>query len=146
MSDFATNIWDELPQWDGVGARQLERSPQAELGASLFEYQPGTLQVIPHWHYGSDEMLVVLRGDPILALQDGDRQLREGDVLVLPRGPSGVHQVRNESAGVVRVMIVSTNANPDVAEYPGTDAISVTDGKQSWFYRKGDAVPSPISD
>ncbi len=63
--------------------------------------------------------------EPTVRLHDGERQLREGDAVPLPRGPHGGHQIRNETDAVARVLIMSSNARPDVAEYPQTGMIGV---------------------
>ena len=81
-------MWEEVPDWGGVGARRLVRGREGTLGASLWEFQPGGCQFVYHFHHGSEELLVVLRGEPTARLHDGDRQLREGDVVPLPRGPT----------------------------------------------------------
>ena len=78
-----------------------------------------------HFHHASEELILVLGGEPTIRLRDGDRQLREGDVVPLPRGPSGGHQLRNESTAAARVLIVSTNTRPDVAEYPETGKVGL---------------------
>ena len=53
----------------------------------------------------------------------------------------GGHQIRNESDSVARVLIVSSNANPDVAEYPETGKIGVVADGADWaFHRRVDAV------
>ena len=64
MPDEATNVWDEVPDWGGVGARRLVRSPAGSLGATLWEFQPGGSQFVYHFHHGSEELLVVLSGEP----------------------------------------------------------------------------------
>jgi quercetin dioxygenase-like cupin family protein len=89
LADDATNIWDDVPDWGGVGARRLVRSGKGRLGASIWEFQPGAEEYVYHFHYGSDEMLVVLRGTPQVRTKDANLTLREGDVLPLPRGPAG---------------------------------------------------------
>jgi uncharacterized cupin superfamily protein len=133
-----SNVWDEVPDWGGVGALRLER--KGALGASVWEFQPGHGQFVYHFHHGSEEMLVVLRGEPTVRLHDGSRQLHEGDVLQLPRGPEGGHQIRNDGTETARVLIVSTNANPDVAEYPDTGkAAMIVDGEHR-VHRTADAV------
>src|SRR5262249_21783235 len=48
------------------------------------------------------------RGAPTVRMHDGERLLREGDVVGFPRGPEGGHQIRNESDEPARVLIVST--------------------------------------
>jgi uncharacterized cupin superfamily protein len=50
-----------------------------------------------HFHHASEELLVVLRGAPTVRMRDGDRELKEGDVVGFPRGADGGHQIRNES-------------------------------------------------
>lgn len=139
MSD-ATNVWDEVPDWGGIGTRRLARSESGALGASIWELQPSGSQFVYHFHHGSEELLVVLRGTPTVRMHDGDHALAEGDVVPFPRGPEGGHQIRNDSDDVARVLIVSTNASPDVAEYPETGKVAtIVEGKHT-YHLTSDAV------
>jgi uncharacterized cupin superfamily protein len=135
--DDASNVWDDVPDWGGVGARRLVRA--GGLGGSVWEFQPGQGQFVYHFHHASEELLVVLRGTPTVRVHDGDRQLKEGDVVGFPRGAEGGHQVRNEGNGPARVLIVSTNADPDVAEYD-SGKLGVWIGGDGRFFRLEDAV------
>jgi uncharacterized cupin superfamily protein len=140
VNDEAGNVWDDVPDWGGVGARRLVRDPGGSLNASVWELQPGASQFVYHFHHGSEELLVVLRGSPTVRMHDGERTLAEGDVLPFPSGPEGGHQVRNDSGSVARVLIVAANTSPDVAEYPETGKVAiVTDGRHR-FHRTADAV------
>jgi uncharacterized cupin superfamily protein len=140
MSDDATNVWEDVPDWGGVGARRVVRAPTGTLGMSIWEFQPGGSQFVYHFHHGSEELLIVLRGTPTVRMQDGDHDLREGDVVPFPRGPQGGHQIRNGGESLARVLLVSTNANPDVAEYPETGKLAaIVDGEHR-FHRAADAV------
>jgi uncharacterized cupin superfamily protein len=134
---MAHNVWDEVPDWGGVGALRLDRA--GALGAAVWEFQPGQSQFVYHFHHASEELLVVLRGAPTVRMHDGDRALREGDVVSFPCGPEGGHQIRNDGDEVARVLIVSTNANPDVAEYDSGKLAAIVDGKLRVF-RLADAV------
>jgi uncharacterized cupin superfamily protein len=136
----ATNIWDEVPDWGGLGARRLVRSASSRLGASVWELQPGSTQFVYHFHHGSEELLVVLRGRPTVRMHDGDRQLEEGDVIPFPRGPEGGHQIRNDSDATARVLIVSTNASPDVAEYPSSRKVATIVAGDHRYHRAADEV------
>ena len=67
--------WDALDDWSGGGAkstRLVERGPQ--LGASVYELGPGNTAAY-HFHHGSEELLIVLRGRPTLRTPEGERQL-----------------------------------------------------------------------
>jgi uncharacterized cupin superfamily protein len=142
MSDDgdATNIWDEVPDWGGIGARRLVRGPDNKLGASVWEVKPGAGQFVYHFHHGTEELLVVLRGEPTVRMHDGDRRLREGDVLPFPIGPAGGHQIRNDTEATVRVLIVAAHADPDVAEYPDTGKVATIVHGEHAFHRVRDAA------
>jgi uncharacterized cupin superfamily protein len=116
--------WDALDDWTGGGAkskRLVERGPQ--LGASVYELGPGNTTAY-HFHHGSEELLVVLRGRPTLRTPDGERQLAEGEVVHFPTGPDGAHGMRNDSDGVVRYVVAGIRVFPEVAEYPDTKQIT----------------------
>jgi uncharacterized cupin superfamily protein len=140
MSDenIWTDDWAPGEDWSGGGAR-AKRLPRGEnLGASLYELGPGNW--VPfHFHHGSEELLVVLRGRPTLRTGEGKRQLDEGDVVHFPTGPDGVHGVSNETDEPVRYLIASTLVSPEVAEYPDLKQITAQarttsqTGEQLWF-------------
>ena len=134
-----SNVWDEVPDWGGVGALRLDRAERG-LGAAVWEFPPGAAQAVYHFHHGSDELLVVLRGTPTVRGHDGERLLREGEVVSFPRGPEGGHQIRNDGEDTARVLIVSTNADPDVAEYPDSDKVGIWVHEHGRFFRAPDAV------
>jgi uncharacterized cupin superfamily protein len=137
----AGNIWEDVPEWGGgVGARRLIRAEGGTLGASVWEFAPGAAQFVYHFHHGTEELLVVLRGTPTVRVHDGERVLAEGDVVPFPRGPEGGHQVRNDGEAVARVLIVAANASPDVAEYPDTGKIAAVFDGRHHFHRVADAV------
>jgi len=141
VADEATNVWADVPHWGGgVGARRLVRAPGGSLGASLWELEPGAAQFVYHFHHGTEELLVVLRGQPTVRMHDGDRELAEGDVVPFPRGPEGGHQIRNDGDSPARVLIVAAMADPDVAEYPDTGKLAVVVDGQHRFHRAADAV------
>jgi uncharacterized cupin superfamily protein len=106
----------------------------------VWEIQPGGAQFVYHFHHGSEELLIVLRGRPTVRMHDGDRQLAEGDVVPFPRGPAGGHQIRNDGDSTTRVLIVSNNADPDVAEYPETGKIAAIVSGAHRYHRAADAV------
>ena len=139
--DDAGNVWEEIPAWGGgVGARRVARAPGGTLGASLWEFGPGASQFVYHFHHGTEELLIVLRGRPTVRLYDGDRVLAEGDVVPLPRGPEGGHQIRNDSDRTARVLIVAAHADPDVAEYPETGKLAAIVAGEHRFHRSANAV------
>ncbi len=116
--------WDETDDWSGGGAKTrhlVERGPQ--LGASLYELAPGS-SVVYHFHHGSEELLIVLRGRPTLRSPEGERQLKEGEVVHFPAGPEGAHGLRNDTDEDTRYVVAGIRVSPEVAEYPDLKKIT----------------------
>jgi len=135
---FADN-WDETDDWSGGGAkstRLVKSGPQ--LGATVYELGPGNTAVY-HFHHGSEELLIVLRGRPTLRTPDGERQLAEGEVVHFPLGPEGAHGVRNDTDDTVRYVVAGIRVSPEVVEYPETKQITAQArtgsqvGERLWF-------------
>ena len=116
--------WDAEDDWSGGGAksrRLVGRGPA--LGASVYELGAGN-SVVYHFHHGSEELLIVLRGRPTLRTPDGERQLGEGEVVHFPVGPDGAHGLRNDTDAPARFVVAGIRVSPEVVEYP--DASKVT--------------------
>ena len=108
-----------------VRRARLGRQAGAEhLGASLFEIEPGNAPFPLHFHFGNEELLIVLSGSPVLRTLGGERELSEGEVVSLPAGDDGIHQVINRGDGPARILIVSEMNAPDVVVRPESGKLS----------------------
>ena len=87
------------------------------MGATVYELGPGNFMIF-HFHHGSEELLVVLRGRPTLRTLAGTEELDEGDAVHFPTGPDGAHEIRNDTAEPVRYVVAGTRVSPEVVEYP----------------------------
>ena len=115
--------WEPGEDWSSGGSRSKRLPRGDDLGASVYELGPGNW--VPfHFHHGSEELLVVLRGRPTLRTGEGSRQLEEGEAVHFPRGPDGAHGLSNETDDPVRYLMASTLRSPEVAEYPDTNQIT----------------------
>jgi uncharacterized cupin superfamily protein len=119
-----TPEWEaELPPpFSGRGQRVGAAAGARELGATLYEIDPGGAVAPYHAHHGNEEMLVVLSGTPSLRTPEGVRRLEAGAVVAFPRGAEGAHRVLNRSGEPARVLLMSTMRFPDVAEHLDTGA------------------------
>jgi uncharacterized cupin superfamily protein len=61
-------------------------------------------------------------------------------VLPLPHGPQGDRTITNETSDVVRVLMVSTNMDPEVAEYADSGKVGIWIGEHGRFFRTADAL------
>jgi uncharacterized cupin superfamily protein len=108
--------------WHGegtAGSQPAEPVPVDEtLGANMLEatvVEPGEPYSYVH---GREQWLLVLSGTPTLRHAQGEDILEAGDVVCLPEGPAGAHQLldRDES----RVLRLSTTGLPANFHYPDT--------------------------
>jgi len=122
-----------------------------ELGASLYELDPGDRPWPLHFHTGNEEAIYVLAGEGTLRRDEGrdDQPLEPGEYVALPADESGTHQVVNDAEDVLRYLMVSTMTDPDVLVYPEHDGVGVLagtppggDGERAveGFWNRDDAV------
>jgi uncharacterized cupin superfamily protein len=135
------------PEWDferaepPFGARAMRLGPRTgaqELGATLFEIDPGGAISPYHLHHGNEELLLVLSGTPRLRTPEGVRALEPGAVVAFPRGPAGAHRVFNLADEPARVVIVSTMNFPEIVEHLDTGTWLAVTGPQEGKVFPGD--------
>ena len=99
-----------------------------ETGTSVYEVPPGQAICPYHYEYGEEEWLMVISGRPSLRTPEGISQLEPWDVVFFPKGPEGAHQVRNETADPVRVLMWSQVITPSATAYPDSDKVGIWTG------------------
>jgi uncharacterized cupin superfamily protein len=126
------NVWSE--EWDEDQAEGRRRRIVAGemLGATLYELSRGG-GIAYHFHHGSEELLIVLRGRVTLRTPEGTRDVTTGDVVHFPVGPDGAHALTNDTDEAARYLMVSTLVSPNVTEYPDTRQLAVTARTKSQF-------------
>jgi len=125
VTNIWSDAWDDAEDWSGGGGKSKGLVPRAgqQLGASVYELAPGNFNVF-HFHHGSEELLIVLRGRPTLRTHEGERVLAEGEVVHFPPGPDGSHGMRNDSDEIVRYLVAGIRVTPEVVEYPDLGQIT----------------------
>jgi uncharacterized cupin superfamily protein len=98
-----------------------------ELAVKLFEIPPGESLCPYHYEY-VEEWLLVLDGDLVVRVPDGEEQTGRGDLVCFPPGPAGAHKLTNRSDQAARVVMFSSAREPAVAVYPDSDKLGVWTG------------------
>jgi uncharacterized cupin superfamily protein len=116
----------------GYHAEYLKLGPllgATRMGASVYELPPGQSICPYHYEYGEEEWLLVLGGHPRVRHPGGEEHLDPGGITCFPVGPEGAHKVTNDSDDeVVRVLMISTRVEPNVAVYPDSDKVGIYPG------------------
>jgi uncharacterized cupin superfamily protein len=97
-------------------------------GGTLYELEPGRRSSDYHWHYGEEEILVVLAGRVTVRTPEGDRELQPWDCAWFPTGERGAHGVRNDGRDPARFVMFSSLADPEVTVYPDDARVAVFAG------------------
>ncbi len=103
-----------------LGARQT--------GASLYELPPGQALCPYHYEYGEEEWLLVVEGRPTVRTPEGSEEAAPLDLVFFPMGPDGAHQIRNDTAETVRVLMWSTVVAPTATAYPDSGKVGIWTG------------------
>jgi uncharacterized cupin superfamily protein len=95
-----------------------------ELVVKLFDVPSGQSLCPYHYEY-VEEWLVVIEGQVVVRVPDGERRLQRGDLMCFPSGPDGAHKVSNTEQQTARVLMFSSDPDLAVAVYPDSDKIGV---------------------
>ena len=129
MVSIQSAEFDEQREHPGFQSRRVRLGRQAgseRIGLSLWEIPPGEAAYPYHFHLVSEELLINLSGRPSLRTPNGWRDLEAGEIVSLPVGEQGAHQLVNRTDNPVRFLAVSDRAS-DIVIRPDSETISVYD-------------------
>ena len=139
-----TFVWDPAdPDGFRIGQARLGAELGARrTGATVYELPPGQAVCPFHYEHGEEEWLLVLDGRPSVRTPEGTRELAPRDLMFFPTGPTGAHQVRNDSAETARLVMWSEVVWPTATVYPDSDKVGVYvgEGEESLVFRRASAV------
>jgi uncharacterized cupin superfamily protein len=102
-----------------------------QTGTSVYELPPGEALCPYHYEYGEEEWMLVLEGHPTVRTPEGSERLDPFHVVFFPTGPSGAHQIRNDTEARVRVLMWSNVVLPTATAYPDSDKVGLWTGDKS---------------
>lgn len=98
-----------------------------EIGASHVTLDPGAWSSQRHWHDDEDELVVMLSGRAVLVEDDGETEVRAGDVLAWPKGVRNGHHLVNRSDSLCTFIAISAGKR-GTGGYSDIDMIWTEDG------------------
>lgn len=87
--------------------------------------EPGNYSYPYHFHRNAEEMFIILEGEASLRTPDGIQSVKAGDVIYFEMGPSGAHQLKNESESSCKYVDIRTDLGMDVCEYPDSGKVNI---------------------
>jgi uncharacterized cupin superfamily protein len=123
----ATGDGDEPPGYRVRSARLGPALGAQQMGATVYELDPGE-SVCPYHYEGiEEEWLLVLSGASTLRTPGGEQDLVAGDLVAFPPTPDGAHKVTNGGGEAARVLMIATRPPGEmgICVYPDSDKVSV---------------------
>lgn len=127
-----------------------ERVRGHSIGASVYIAEAGHPTGPFHYHYGVEEWVYVVSGEPTLRDHGGERLLQPGDVVAFPAGPAGVHTFHGP--GTFVVFSTGTHREPWMSVYPdsgkvsGPEGILLASSRSEYWRGEGSWEPSQDSE
>jgi uncharacterized cupin superfamily protein len=115
---------DDPPGYEAGYARLGPLLGAVDLGATLYELEPGNSNCPYHYEWGNEEWLLVLSGTLTVRHPDGETELGPGALASFLEGPRGAHKLTNKGEEIVRLVVISTKVDPSMAVYPDSDKIA----------------------
>lgn len=110
-----------------------------EMGASHVTLDPGAWSSQRHWHEAEDELLVMLSGTAVLVEDEGETEVRAGDVLAWAKGVKNGHHLINRSDEPCSFVAISAGPSANSGAYSDIDMIWTDDGR--YCRRDGSEYP-----
>lgn len=99
---------------------QPYRSKEGKLCVTFYTLEPGKSNYPCHFHTANEEVYYIISGRAVLETADGETEVSEGDVIVMPANKNGAHKLTNRSFEPVVYLDVDTALSPDVVFFPNS--------------------------
>jgi uncharacterized cupin superfamily protein len=123
--DELSPVQDPHGRFDPRTRFLAEAASGREIGCSHVELAPGKVAWPFHHHLANEEAIFVLEGTGTARIGDASIEIRAGDYIALPAGPSAAHQTINTGTGPLRYLCFSTMIPTDVVGYGDTGKVGV---------------------
>ncbi|MEO1329537.1 MAG: cupin domain-containing protein [Pseudomonadota bacterium] len=134
-------------------ARIGEAVGTEKIGVNVTMVPAGAKAWPRHWHYGAEELFIVLTGAGTLHFGARADPIKAGDVVSIRANTGIPFQIENTGTEELRYLAVSTLEQPEVVVYPDSGKVGVIAGapplrsaaaapelKRRQFFRAEDAV------
>ncbi len=102
-----------------------EKLKSKHLKFDIRSLDPGKFSYPYHFHRNAEEIFVFLSGHAILRTPEGFQEVKEGDIIFMEMGPTGAHQLFNNSDNPCCYLDIRTTSDIDVCEYPDSGKINI---------------------
>lgn len=123
FNDTPRERFVRAPRYDSQSASLTKGTAAKNLGAAFAIVAPGMMSCPYHLHHAEEEMFIVLQGEGTLRVAGELVPIKAGDVITIPPGPEYPHHIINTSDAPLHYLSISTQAKPEICEYPDSGKV-----------------------
>ncbi|MFG6430362.1 cupin domain-containing protein [Roseateles sp. LYH14W] len=123
FNDAPRERFVRAPRYDSETASLTKGTAAKKLGAGFDIVAPGMMSCPYHLHHAEEEMFIVLQGEGTLRVAGELVPIKAGDVITIPPGPEYPHHIINTSDAPLHYLSISTQAAPEICEYPDSGKV-----------------------
>jgi uncharacterized cupin superfamily protein len=114
---------------------------RGKLYVTFYALPPKQTNYPYHYHTGMEEAFYIISGTAILKSPEGESEVKEGDVIVMPANKNGAHQLYNPSeTETVHYLDIDTASAPEVVFFPETGKFRIFTPEHSESFLLKDKV------
>lgn len=102
------------------------------------QLEPDTYSFPYHFHYNSEELMMLVSGSMTLRTPEGLSVLSAGDIVFFETGETGVHQFYNHGSIPCVYLDLRSTVGLDVSEYPDSGKVNILPNRE--IYEKKSRV------
>jgi uncharacterized cupin superfamily protein len=125
-----------------VAGREKRRLGDAfdlkNFGVNLTRLAPGAVSALRHAHTKQDELIYILKGEPVLITDAGETKMKPGDCAGFKAGTGNAHQLVNRGTVAVLYLEIGDRTPGESVVYPDDDLdLAMVDGKMRFLHKDG---------
>lgn len=142
LDDIQPKYKSEFSGYEYNKYEVTQRKDFSQAYVSFYEIMPGKAAFPKHYHSYNTECFYIIKGNGVIQTDDGELNVKSGDVVVFPCGRAGMHKIMNPSDTDSLLYIdFDTTNSPDIIHYPDSDKIGIIEHNiSSTFFRNHDCV------
>ncbi|HHV28054.1 cupin domain-containing protein [Acetivibrio mesophilus] len=130
---------NEHPSYEYRKFEVPKTSEKSKFQIAFYEIPPNKSNYPFHYHLRDEEAFYIIKGKGLLKTCDSEILVQEGDVIVCPPTPQGVHMLTNIMSDENLVYIeFDITHYPEIIKYPNSDKIGIfeEEGKKAFYKSK----------
>lgn len=116
---------------------EINNIPSSSCYVAIYEIPPQKSNYPYHYHEKNEEVFYIISGEGIIETPEGNKNIKQGDVIVCPPSPESAHKLFNISKSENLIYVEFDTVNfPDITYYPHTNKVGIINSNNNNLFFK----------